>query len=249
MKKVYVASLGLPKGFPIMEYESVDEILKDGGSAVVKYNDLQMEALAAVANSYLHQKGALVEGRGDLATWLTEVVKFPLAPAVPAATRKVKKTVDGVEKEVDEPVMETEGVYIKRFIALLVAGKTTTPLVPVTGTDAKAREASAWATIQLLVEKPLKLTINGKEETLFSLKNDIKRPVAQPKAKTPPAYALDAAGNIIANKSEAKWAKTFDAEGVPYSSFTEVKDPEGNKVRLAWAIQAREQMKSKKEYN
>lgn len=247
MKKVYVASLGLPKGFPIMEYDSVKEIIADGGDQIVEYGGLKMERLAAVANSYMHQKGPLVTGRSDLAQFLTDVVKFP------RKTVQVTETVDNkpVVKTVTDP-KDTEAVYIGRFIADVAANRFTTTVLKASGKEPKEREDSLWNSIQELVEKPyeLKVTTGDKTEIvkLFDLKNSIKAPIRTQKPKAPPAYALDAATNIITNKNEKKWTKTFTDEGVPFEPFVVPDDVDGNKVRLAWAIQAREALKAKKEY-
>lgn len=245
MKRVYISSLSLPKGFPINEYETRDEIIKDGADQVVDYNGMKCTRDVVVINNYLHQKDGLVQGRADLALWLEVVAKFPWL------TKQVTKKIDGKDVAVTE-YLETEGKYIERFVTAATDGTVKVVGLTLTGTNAEQNEAVVWAFLQSVVDKPTKITVTegGKptEVTLFDLKNDIKAPVHVAKAKTPPQYALEAAGNIIKNGTQSKWATTFKKEGVDFEDFSVADDVAGNTTRLAWAIQAREQAKARKEY-
>lgn len=259
MKKVYVSSLGLPKGFPIAEYESIDEILKDGGDQLVDYPEKgqKMQRLAVVANQLLHQKDGLVQGRTELALYLEYVLKFPWL------TKQSSKTVDGKAVAFTE-YLETEGKYIDRFVAQVVTDKVKMPGITLTN-NAEQDEASVMSAIQAIVDKPFPavdekgapVTVDGplgpdgkptKVPALwFNLRNDIKQPVRVSAAKKPWVTAIQGAEQIMANKAEAKWAATFTKEGIPFEPFN-TGNAESDKLALAWAIQARETKRAQKEY-
>ena len=254
MKNIYVSSLGLPKGFKIREYESIDEILKDGGKELVDYPEKgqKMERLAVVANQLLHQKDGLVQGRTELACWVEYVAKFPWL------TKQVTKKQDGKDVAVTE-YLETEGKYIDRFITAVAEGKATFPGLKLAGTNVEQNEAAVLGAIQSLIDNPVPAvgadgkaiteSVNGKDVPVmwFDLRNDIKQPVRVAAAKKPWVTAIKGAEAILANKSGDKWAKTFTKEGIPFEPFN-TDNAEANKLNLAWAIQARETKRAQSEY-
>lgn len=226
MKKSHVASLGLPSGFPVSQYENLKEILDAVGGDETKVVD--------IANKYLRQKGPLVEGRDLLSEHVATKLNFPVR------TKEVKtKGEDGKEvtKEVPD---ETEGKHLDRFIAAVIAGDHTAPGLSFKETDnEEQKEAHAWVFLQKIVDK-------------FDLKVDAKTPerVSKPKKyENLPVYARTGAEKIIANGAQKKWAKVFTDAGTPFEDFQQKDDPDGNKLRLATAIKEHEDRKEKPAYS
>lgn len=56
-----------------------------------------------------------------------------------------------------------------------------------------------------------------------------------------PEYARKGAEKIIANGTQAKWSKTFKADGIDVGDITAKDDPDGNRLRLAVGIQLHHQ--------
>lgn len=220
----YVASLGLPLGFPIMEYNPADGvkgILADGCTE---------ERIVDIVNNYLHQKAGLVQGRDELATYIETVLGFKMK------TKQVTKGT-GADAKTVEVADETEQKFLDRFVAALVKGEFTHPSITITGDNAEQREAQALAAVQKIVDKPYKLVTKdseGKETTtvLFDLVNDAKAPERKVGVAKIPQYASKAAANIIsdtlpdgsAKKTKLadrlkKWAATFTERGLAVEDF------------------------------
>lgn len=207
MKKNYIESLSLPKGFPILEYENLAEIAKDGGTD---------ERQTAVINNYLHQKDGLVLGRDNLTDYVEYVVKYP---------RSYEKVKSG-DKEVEVPAKphETDKKYLDAFVDAVVGKKFAFTGVTLSG-NAEQDEAAVWQRLQDIVEKPQKVSITyrgtttAQEVTLFDLKNDIKAPERKAGGSKIPDYAMNGAKSIIANGSTAKWKKTFTDKGIAFEPF------------------------------
>lgn len=266
MKVSRVRTIGLPSGIRCLQYEEAD-ITK---ALTVPAN---LVIVTDIINKYLRQKDALVDFRDDLITTLTDVIKFPM----------LVETVKEDGKDVTVPA-EKPGEYLDRMVVALVKGEFTHPKFPVSGADNKAKEASVYSALQAIAdtlgdvdEKGAAVARDPKSGRLlapgFAYKLDIARPERKPgKAKTPPDYAVEAAQNIINNKSEAKWAEKFtkgfvDAnkvtiDPISFESFVTVPKPGAtaqeveacralNITNLAWAIaekeaQVREKTKAKK---
>lgn len=226
MKKSHVASLGLPSGFPVAQYENLKEVVD-----AVKGDETKV---VDIVNKYLRQKGPLVEGRDLLSTHVGEKLGFAIR------TKEVTtKGEDGkdVTKQVPD---ETEGKHIDRFLAEVLAGRHTVPGLHFKESDnEEQKEAHVWAFLQKIADK-------------FDLKVDAATPerVSKPKKyENLPLYARTGAEKIIANGAQKKWAKTFTDEGIPFEDFQAKDDPDGNKLRLATAIKEREDRKEKPAYS
>lgn len=267
MKRNYIESGNLPKGFPITEYERVSELFADLGvpldkavAAAVDSNP-GSQRIVDVANNYMHQKDGLVEGRDNLTTHIEHVLKFP------RLYKEVKrKTADG-EKTIKVPAdaHKTDNLFAEAFVSAVVAKKFTVPGLQLTGTNDEQNEGIVWNFLQAAVEKPWKgnVTFVGDEKatevTLFDLKNDIKAPERKTAEKSLPEYAVNGAANIIKNNRQAHWAKTFTEKGIAFDDFLQ-KAPAGatpeqvaaveksNLVNLAKAIQANEKADQAKKY-
>lgn len=186
----YIASLGLPQGFPIIEYNPADGvkgILADGCTEA---------RIVDIVNNYLHQKAGLVQGRDELATYIESVLGFKMK------TKTVTKGTGTDAKTVVVPD-ETEQKFLDRFVEALVKGEFTHPSITVTGNNAEQREAQVLAAVQRIVDKPYKLvTKEGDKEVetvLFDLVNDAKAPERKPGVVKIPQYASKAAANIISD--------------------------------------------------
>lgn len=226
MKKQHVASLGLPNGFPVAQYENLKEITDAVNGDETKVVD--------IVNKYLRQKGPLVDGRDMLSEHVAEKLGFSVK------TRTVTKEGDNGEKVESQVPDETEGKHLDRFVAAVVSGTATVPGIHFKETDnEEQKEAHVWSFLQKVADK-------------FDLRVDAKTPerVSRPKKyENLPKYARDGAENIIKNGTQAKWKKTFEKEGIPFEDFTVADDPDGNKLRLALAIKEREDRQEKPSYS
>jgi len=211
MNVQYKDSLGLKKGLRCEFYSSVEELEKDAGKAG--------ECLT-IANSYLGEKVALVDGRDDFCNRLIEVAKFPML--MNAVTKELK---DGTKSTTNVP-SETEVKFVNRFRGACVAGQ-----VPGWPTNIDEVETK----LQELADKcgPYKADATPGRRAGGGGKL--------------PDYAWKAADQIIANGSQTKWAKNFTNEGVEFEPFTTA-DLEQNRRNLARAVQAHNLATSGKRY-
>jgi len=175
----------------------------------------------ALANKYLGEKVALVNFR---AAFVVHMVKtFP----------KFDFPHDIVEVAGEEGKPPTQKKVLKSEVRCVNAFR------------------NACATGKIVDWPKEKEAINGKLQiianALGAFKGDAKKQLRIPSPKALPKYALQGAENIIANKSEAKWVKTFTNEGILFEDF-QTKDAAVNATNLARAIKAREDAKSGKEY-
>jgi hypothetical protein len=221
MKTVYVACVGLTKGLPVSIYSDAAEL----NAAAGKQPDTAWSQDAALnyANKYLVEKGSLVEGRDVLSDVLEKQYSFPMLTKT--VTKKFKTKPDETAIVPDE----TEKDHINRFRKAVLTGEHI-----VDGVEPK--EAALEAFLQGIVD--------GKGP--FAA--DASKPERTGKSKLPPQYALKAADNVIKNGSQAKWVNTFTQESVPFEDF-QTPDLSVNRIRLAWAIKAREDAKAEVEYN
>lgn len=259
MKALYARSLSLPKGVPVRVFETVDELEQQAG---VKGKAIEL------ANSYLVQKGCLVWARDWLKGFIetgvagslkaesaTETAKTKLVPDLKlsykvidkalanaaglfAPDAKLNKTVEikddkGTVTGTKVENTETEGKYIKRFRAAVQGGKVV--IDSVKGADPAALTVAELAWEQSLLDSYGQWDVDAKKSELSG------------KSKAPPQYATNAAKKILANKSGAKWVKTFNDEGIVFQAF-DTKDAAANELNLAWAIKAREDKKAETEY-
>jgi len=165
-----------------------------------------------LANKYLAEKVALVNFRAAVVAKLVELLpKFPFPHDIIEGT-------DAEGKKTSKKVLKSEVRCVTALRNAAIQGK-----------------VEGWPKD--------KDTVNAKlqeiSDALGAFKADAKKQVRVPKAKKPRALCLKGADNIIANKSQAKWAKKFTDEGISFAPF-DGKDPEQNRLNLAWAIQNRE---------
>lgn len=239
MKNIYIRSVGLPKGMPVSVYSDILEVERaakvlppDVLAKLEQYAEilalLSSGATLLFNNKYLAEKGALVEGRDVLSDLIAKDFAFPMA-----MEKTTKKYKDGTTEEVEVPAW-TEREHTNKFRAAVLSGDH--EVAGFTRTGDLEKDAPALGDI-------LQAAIDAKGPFLC----DAAAPERISKPKTPPKYALAAADNIISKGSQAKWAATFQAEGVPFEDFT-TPDATQNRMRLAWAVQERENRKSIKEY-
>jgi hypothetical protein len=207
----YAPSLGLNKGLRVQVYESAAELETD---AKVVGRTL------ALANKYLREKVALVDGRD---AFVTEIIK---ATTFPMKTEEVeKKDSEGKVTKVAVPAW-TEVEYLKAFRKECLTGK-----------------VNGWSSVPAEIE----LQLQAFADKLGPFKADAQKTERVGKPKTPPAYALEAADSVIKNGKQKFWATKFTKENVPFEDF-QTPDAAVNRTRFAWAVAAREAMKTKKEY-
>ena len=233
MHIAYKDSLGIEDLFEVSEFDSPEELDKQSGKP---------GTCVLLANMYIGQKSALVKQRRALRAKVHELTKFAHDPTKQVKKEVEEKGTDGVVRKVTRMEnKETEGDFFARLKTAVLAKKFTHDLLP-NGTE-QAFDAG----------------LKKIARSLGVFVYDAKEAERTAKEKLPPAYASNAAKNIIANGSQAKWVKTFADEKVPHEDFT-TKPPKGaspdevaathalNEKRLAWAIKAREDMRSKAEY-
>lgn len=211
----------------VMEYDEADV------SALVTAGKIAEITIAI--NADRRQKVALVEFRAELSDRIGAGREATAAegttPAQPAITglgfaiktTTVKK--DGADVTVPD---ETEGDHIKRFIAALVDGTFTHPLIVISSGDAKAKEASAYVALQAIADQC------GDEKTPDGLPCytlNIDRPVRTGgSGNLVPKWALEGATKILAGPNVESWVAKFtngftSPEGIvidpiAFSSFT-----------------------------
>jgi hypothetical protein len=136
-------------------------------------------------NADRRQKIALVDARYDLSEKINGL----------GFARKTKDvTVDGATTQVPD---ETEGSHIKRFTDALVDGSFSTPGWTVPSGDAKVKETAALAFLQSLADACGVYTLN------------LDKAVRKGGTGLIPKWALEAAGNIIKNGTQASWVEKF----------------------------------------
>lgn len=229
----YKESLGIEDLFEVKAFDSAEELDKQAGKP---------GTCVFLANMYLGQKDALVKQRRALRQKVFELTKFPHDPTKQTTKEVTVKGPDGKETKEKRPVnKETEGDYFDRLQTAVLAKKFVHPALD--GSSPAAYEAS----------------MKKISRSLGAFVYDAKEAERIAKEKKPPVYAVNAARSIIANGSQAKWAKTFKDEGVPFEDFQTKPDkganPEQvaavhatNETRLAWAVKAREDKRANAEY-
>jgi hypothetical protein len=211
MIEEYAPSLSLNKGLRVEVYGTIEELEKDAG--------VPGRALA-LANKYLREKVALVDGRDK---FVTELIK---ASGYAMKTEEVeKKDAEGKVTKVQVAAW-TEVEYLKAFRKACLSGA-----------------IKGWSQVPAEIEAQLQAFA----DKLGAFKADAKKSERVGKPKVPPAYALEGADNIIKNATTGKWIATFKKEGIAHEDFATA-DAAANRVRLAWAIKAREDAKAKNVY-
>ena len=199
-------------------------------------------ACCRLANLYMRQKGVLVDGRKDLQKSLETLTGFKQLMTTE------KKTVDGVEKQIQVPA-ETPAEWWSRFKKSILTGETKNPSI-----DGKG-EAQFEASVRALAHK------------LGPYVCDPRKAVKEAKEKKLAETWSNAARQIIARGAArvAFWKKAFtngDEEvttPTPFEPFDTVPPKtatpaevaaitEQNVVNLGWAIKAYDSKLAKNRY-
>lgn len=209
---------------PVGYYDTVADVDKAAG---------KVGECLRLANVYMGQKGSLVEAR----SWLTDLVVEKSGFARKTKTEPTKDkagTVTGT-KTVDD---ETEGEYLKRFVAAthkVRAFKVGEVEIP-TATLSDPKAATGWLQSLINAHGPFN--------------NDAAHPERTGKAKTPPDYALKAARQVLnpaksaedLAKAHAHWTAEFTKRGISFQPFNTA-DHEANVTAFAWAANEREEQR------
>jgi len=190
----------------VIEYEEKDilELAQNG----------KLSELTVAINADRRQKVALVAFRAD-ASEKIEAKGF--------SRKTTTVTKDGETSEVPS---ETEGDHIQRWIDALASGSFTEPDFTLPSGDDQVKETAALAHFQKLA---FTCGDHTDDDGNPAYKLDVNRPERTASKGILPKWALEAAGNIIKNNSQAKWIKNF-TEGytsgsgitidpIPFESF------------------------------
>lgn len=194
-----------------------------------------------LANLYMRQKGVLVDGRDDLQAALETLTGFKQL----MTTETVKKE-DGTEEKKSVPA-EKPGEWWSRFKKAVLTGE--------------LKHAKLNGTSQELFEESVRVIAHGLGPYLC----DPKKAVREAKEKKLADLWLNAAKQIIANGTQAKWEANFRngtkevPTPTPFEPFT-TPTPAGaspeeaarvletNATNLGWAIKAYDAKISKSRY-
>jgi hypothetical protein len=187
--------------FPVVEFEDKDvlELVTD---------TTKLTRITDCMNADRRQKKALVEARFDLASRIGAGDEE--AKIVGLGFARLMETVKKDGEEVQVPA-ETEVEFFKRFKDALASGHFTPEGFSLPSGDATVKETAANNFLQTLAS-----------ERTYTL--DLEETVRKGGTGLVPKWALDAAQNIINNKSEAKWKEKFtngytSASGVSITPF------------------------------
>ncbi len=209
----YVASLGLKKGFRVKDYESATELDNAAG---------EKGKTLSLANKYLVEKVALVEGRDTFATKLNEATGFPFL-----VVTKTKKKTDGTV-ETTEEVDETEVQYVNRFRKAVMGGTFVAKGFPLT-------------------EEALEARLQDFADELGAFVADAKRAERLPGRSRLPKWILERVTVIFNNGTAHRWWEVMKSEGVPIDEMTG--ERARDEVALAWAIKERKDRQDAEEAN
>lgn len=231
MKESRFPSMGLPTGFRVGVFESIDEGDKQAGRPGAMLDAANDSAVAWGAGSEARKKYV-----AKLET-LTKVVRKFVAKKTKAG--KATKTYSSSEGG------ESEGNYGKRIRALLIKGDTSVDTNAFTALKLASGKANDEATVDAALQ--------SLADSLGIFNADLKEAEKSRKVEALAQRYKDAATNIITNKSEAKWVATFTKEGIAFTPFTTpaTGTPDeilaiqaANHIALATAIKAREHKKN-----
>lgn len=127
---------------------------------------------------------------------------------------------------------ESDVKHCVRFAEKAVAREITPPgLALADSTNPEDSNKEVWEFLQKQADTVTGLKVNANPPDARLTVSPLR------KYENLPEYARKGAETIITNGTQAKWSRTFKVEGIDVGDFTAKDDPEGNKLRLAVAIQ------------